>query len=322
MRIAFMGTPDFSVPVLSELIAAGHEIVAVYTQPARPAGRGKKLRPSPVETLARNYGLNVYTPVNFKNSDDIKAFRDLNLDVAVVVAYGLILPQAILDAPDYGCLNLHGSLLPRWRGAAPIHRAIMAGDQETGVQVMQMEAGLDTGAVLLSETVAIQDDETTGTLHDKLSLIGAQLMPRALAALDRGSLVATPQEEEGVCYAHKITSEEARIDWQNSAHEIDCHIRGLSPFPGAWFMMKDKKGDPMRVKVLMSSYDRLNNLDKQDLADKAFGTVLDVEEDIVVATGSGYVRLSTLQRPGKSAQPAQEFLRGLPMDSLLGVIFE
>ena len=213
MRIAFMGTPDFSVPVLAELAAAGHDIVAVYTRAPTPSGRGQKLTPSPVHQLAESLGFEVRTPTNFKSEAEIDAFRALDLDVAIVVAYGIILPQAVLDAPRYGCLNLHASLLPRWRGAAPIQRAIMAGDKATGVQVMQMEAGLDAGPVLLSEIVTIADADTAGSLHDKLSVVAAQLGPRALAALSRGALTASPQSDEGVTYAHKISSAKARIDW-------------------------------------------------------------------------------------------------------------
>ena len=301
MRLAFMGTPEFSVPVLSELSAAGHEVAAVYTRPPQPAGRGKKLRLSPVHQFAQSQGMEVRTPKNFKNKSDVDAFAALDLDVAIVVAYGLILPCKILDAPRHGCLNLHASLLPRWRGAAPIQRAIMAGDDVTGVQLMRMEEGLDTGPVLLTETVEIKKDDTAGTLHDKLSHIAAQLAPRGLAALERGGLTETPQREEGAVYAEKITPAESRIDWTKTAQQVDCHIRGLSPFPGAWF----EHGDS-RIKVLMSR-----------VVDGAGapGTVLQAEDNLVVACGSGAVALASLQRAGKRAQGVPEFLRGFSVSA-------
>lgn len=296
MRIAFMGTPAFSAPVLSELVAAGHEVIAVYTKAPQPRGRGHKLNPSPVHQLADELGIPVFTPKNFKSEEALQEFEALDLDVAIVVAYGLIVPQRVLDAPAHGCLNLHASLLPRWRGAAPIQRAIMAGDEITGVQVMQMEAGLDTGPVLLSETVTIAPDDTAGSLHDKLSVIGAQLAPRALAALGRGALVPTPQPEEGITYAHKISSEEAKIDWSRSAHDVSCHIRGLSPFPGAWFA---KEGT--RIKVL--------NAAMADGSGKP-GDVLKADDQLIVACGDGAVELTLLQRAGKRPQAGEEFLRG------------
>ncbi len=299
MRLAFMGTPEFSVPVLRELSAAGHDIVAVYTRAPQPSGRGKKLNPSPVHQFAQTQGIEVRTPKNFKHEKDVGAFAALKLDVAIVVAYGLILPRAILDAPRHGCLNLHASLLPRWRGAAPIQRAIMAGDNVTGVQLMRMEAGLDTGPVLLSETVEIFKNDTAGTLHDRLSQTAAQLAPRGLAALERGGLIETPQHEEGATYAEKITPAEARIDWTRAAREVDCHIRGLSPFPGAWF-----EHDGSRVKVLLS---------RVAGGEGAPATVLRAEDNLVVACGSGAVELLSLQRAGKRAQEAREFLRGFPV---------
>lgn len=301
MRLAFMGTPEFSVPVLGELCAAGHEIAAVYTRAPRPSGRGKKLTPSPVHQFAQSQNIEVRTPKNFKDQKDIDAFAALNLDVAIVVAYGLILPRAILDAPRHGCLNLHASLLPRWRGAAPIQRAIMAGDDVTGVQLMRMEAGLDTGPVLLSETADIHKNETAGTLHDRLSQIAAQLAPRGLAALECDALIETPQREEGAIYADKITPAEARIDWSKTAQEVDCHIRGLSPFPGGWF-----EHDGCRVKVLLSR-----------VADGAGapGTVLQAENGLIVACRGGAVALLSLQRSGKRAQDAHEFLRGFSISS-------
>ncbi|MEO1135047.1 MAG: methionyl-tRNA formyltransferase [Pseudomonadota bacterium] len=299
MRLAFMGTPEFSVPVLAELLAAGHEVAAVYTRAPQPSGRGQKLTPSLVQRFAESHGLEIRTPKNFKAEEERAAFAALDLDVAIVVAYGLILPQAVLDAPRQGCLNLHASLLPRWRGAAPIQRAVMAGDTVTGVQVMQMEAGLDTGPILLSESVSIASDETAGSLHDKLSQVAAQLGPRALAALDRGGLVATPQPETGITYAHKISSDEARIDWRRPAAEIDCHIRGLSPFPGAWF-----EADGTRVKVLMSHWAK---------GAGAPGEILEADENLIVACGDGAVALTSLQRAGKRAQAAEEFLRGFAL---------
>lgn len=310
MRIAFMGTPDFSVPILSALIADGHTVAAVYTQPPRPAGRGKKLRPSPIHQISEEYGLEVRTPVNFKASEDITAFAELGLDVAIVVAYGLILPKAILDAPRYGCLNIHASLLPRWRGAAPIHRAIMAGDHETGVQLMQMETGLDTGAVLLSENTAIQLHDSCGSLHDRLSHIGAEMMPRALAALGRDSLVATPQSDEGITYANKISADEAQIDWSRPARELDWHIRGLSPFPGAWFLAPNPAGgSPVRIKALMSTL-------KNESHDQRSGTIVSRDISLDIACGGTAenrretLSITKLQRPGRAPQSAEEFLRG------------
>lgn len=294
-----MGTPEFAVPVLGELLAAGHEVAAVYTRAPQPSGRGHKLKPSPVHQFAESHGIPVRTPKNFKAEEDRAEFAALDLDVAVVVAYGLILPQALLDAPRHGCLNLHASLLPRWRGAAPIQRAIMAGDLHTGVQVMRMEAGLDTGPVLLSEIAEIAPTDTAGSLHDRLAQIGAQLGPRALAALERGALVEAPQSDEGVTYAEKITSEEARIDWSRAASEVDCHIRGLSPFPGAWF-----PSDETRVKALLS---------KATEGAGAPGEVLRADDGLVIACGDGAVELITLQRAGKRAQDVETFLRGFPL---------
>lgn len=301
MRIAFMGTPDFAAPVLAELLAAGHEVAAVYTRAPRPSGRGHRLKPSPVHQFAQAHGLLVRTPKNFRAEEERAAFAALDLDVAVVVAYGLILPQAVLDAPRFGCINLHASLLPRWRGAAPIQRAIMAGDEHTGVQVMRMEAGLDTGPVLLSEMVAIAPDDTAGSLHDRLMHVAAQLGPRALAALERGALAETPQAEEGVTYAEKITVEEARIDWSRPAAAVDAHIRGLSPFPGAWFSAGET-----RVKALLS---------RPAEGARAPGDILQADDRLVVACGEGAVELLTLQRSGKRAQDARTFLRGFPLNA-------
>ncbi len=292
MRVIFMGTPDFSVPVLDALVLAGHEIAAVYCQPPRPAGRGKKDRPSPVQQRAEALGLLVRHPVSLKTAEAQAEFAALGADVAVVVAYGLILPQAVLDAPKSGCLNIHASLLPRWRGAAPIHRAIMAGDVETGVCIMQMEAGLDTGPVLLRAATPIRTTETTIELHDRLSAMGAELIVEALRHLP--DLQPEPQPEEGVTYASKIDKAEARIDWSRPATEVDRQIRGLSPFPGAWF---DLGGT--RVKVLAS---------KLAEGEGAAGEVLD--DTLRVGCGEGAVQLIRLQRAGKAAQDAQTFQRG------------
>ncbi len=292
MRVVFMGSPDFSVPVLDALVEAGHEIAAVYCQPPRRAGRGKALRPTPVQARAEALGLEVRHPVNFKDSADVEAFAALKAEVAVVVAYGLILPQALLDAPTHGCLNIHASLLPRWRGAAPIHRAIMAGDAETGVCIMQMEAGLDTGPVLLREAVGISDSDTTGVLHDRLSALGAGLIVEALGRLD--ALTPEVQAEDGVTYAHKIEKAEARVDWCRSAAEVSAHIRGLAPFPGAWSEI-----DATRIKYLMAEIGDGSG---------APGEVLDYM--LEVACGTGSVRLTSLQRPGKGPLSAEDFLRG------------
>ncbi len=292
MRVIFMGTPDFSVPVLDALVAAGHDVVCVYCQPPRPAGRGKKDRPSPVQTRAEALGLPVRHPTSLKSTEDQAAFTALDADIAVVVAYGLILSQIILDAPKRGCLNIHASLLPRWRGAAPIHRAIMAGDAETGVCIMQMEAGLDTGPVLLREVTAIGRDETTAELHDRLSEIGSAAIVTALATLD--DLTPEPQSEIGVTYASKIDKAEARIDWSKPAIEVDRLIRGLSPFPGAWF---EHAGT--RVKVLGST-----------LAEGGGATGEVLDSQMRVACGQGAVLLTRLQRAGKAAQDVDDFQRG------------
>ncbi len=296
MKIIFMGTPDFSVPVLEALHQA-HEIVAVYCQPPRPAGRGKADRPTPVHARALQLGLPVRHPVSLRSEDAAKDFAALGADVAVVVAYGLILPQAILDAPRLGCLNIHASLLPRWRGAAPIHRAIMAGDAETGVCIMQMEAGLDTGPVLLREATAIGAEETTADLHDRLSAMGARLIVQALAALPSP---AQPQPEVGVTYATKIDKAEARVDWTRPAVEVDRQIRGLSPFPGAWC---DIAGE--RVKLLRS---RLAS------GQGAPGQVLG---GLTIACGDGAVEITLAQREGKKPMTAQDFLRGFVLPSNL-----
>ena len=295
MRIIFMGTPDFSVPVLEALVEAGHEIAAVYCQPPRPAGRGKKERPTPVHARAEALGLEVRYPVSLRDDVAQAEFAALKADVAVVVAYGLILPQAVLDAPKKGCLNIHASLLPRWRGAAPIHRAIMAGDAETGVCIMQMEAGLDTGPVLLRKATEIGAEETTEELHDRLSEIGAAAIVEALGRLD--DLVPEAQAEEGITYAAKIDKAEAQVDWNAPAVEVDRKIRGLSPFPGAWCEI-----DGQRVKLLASQLAGGHG---------AAGEVLD--DALTVACGEGAVRLLRLQRAGKGAQDVDVFLRGFPV---------
>jgi methionyl-tRNA formyltransferase len=308
MRLAFMGTPDFAVAALAELAAAGHEIAAVYTQPPRPRGRGREVKPSPVQAFAESLGLPVRTPLSMRDPAEIDAFRALDLDAAAVVAYGQILPRDVLEAPRLGAFNLHASLLPRWRGAAPIQRAIMAGDAITGVQVMRMTEGLDEGPILLSETVPIAWDETAATLHDKLAAAGASLLPRALASVERGAQHETPQTEEGATYARKITPKEARIDWTKSAPEVDRRIRALSPFPGAWFEAPSERG-PVRVKVLMSSLSP---------AAGHPGQVLDNE--LLIACGDGAVRLLSVQREGRGVQDAGTFLRGfaLPLGTVLG----
>jgi methionyl-tRNA formyltransferase len=303
LRIAFMGTPDFAVPVLAELLGAGHEVVAVYSQPPRKAGRGLGEQRSPVHRFAETHGLTVRTPSSLKSADVQQAFEDLDLDAAIVVAYGLILPPPVLAAPRLGCLNLHASLLPRWRGAAPIQRAIMAGDAQTGVMVMQMEAGLDTGPMLLAEHLAISPTSTAGSLHNELSQLGASLMVRAVAALSRGSLVATPQSEEGVTYASKIGKEEARIDWSRDAGALDCHIRGLTPFPGAFFEVM-REGRPVRVKVLRAV---------PVAGTGRAGEVLSLEGGITVAAGSGALKITELQRAGKGPMRAEDFLHGFAL---------
>jgi len=296
MRVIFMGSPDFSVSALDALIDAGHEIVCVYCQPPRPAGRGKKDRPTAVQARAEVLDLPVRHPLNFKDPADVADFAALGAGIAVVVAYGLILPQAILDAPSKGCLNIHASLLPRWRGAAPIHRAIMAGDAESGVCIMQMDAGLDTGDVILRDSLAIGATETTADLHDRLAVLGAGLIVHAVDKHD--DLEAVPQSEEGVCYAHKIDKAEAKIDWSRAAVEVDRKIRGLSPFPGAWCLLSGE-----RLKILGS-----------ELSDGSGdpGEVLD--NQLLVACGTGAVRLTRLQRAGRGAQNAEVFQRGKPIE--------
>ena len=292
MRLIFMGTPDFSVPALDALSAAGHDIACVYTRAPRPAGRGQKERPSPVHARAEALGLPVRTPRSLKGPEEQAAFAALGPDAAVVVAYGLILPQPVLDAPARGCFNIHASLLPRWRGAAPIQRAVMAGDAETGVAIMAMEAGLDTGPVLLRTAIAIGPDDTAGTVHDRLAALGARLIVEALVRLD--GLPPLAQPDEGVSYAAKIDKAEARVDWTKPAAEVDRLIRGLSPFPGAW---TEAGGE--RIKLLLSA---------RAEGSGAPGTVLDAAP--TVACGTGAVRLLRLQRAGRGPQEAADFLRG------------
>jgi methionyl-tRNA formyltransferase len=298
LRVVFMGTPDFARPILAEIVGQGHEVAAVYTRPPARAGRGLAEVPSPVQRLAEGFAIPVFTPSTFRDEETIGTFASLEADVAVVVAYGLILPKAALGAPKEGCLNLHASLLPRWRGAAPIQRAIMAGDRETGVMVMRMEEGLDTGPVAMAERIAIDPDMTAGDLHDRLSLLGADLMGRALAALSRGSLAFVPQAEDGATYAAKIGKAEARIVWARPAVEVHNHCRGLSPFPGAFFEADWGQG-PQRVKVLRSTL---------SAGSGAPGTVLD--DQMTVACGEGAIRLVEVQRSGKAPMAASEFLKG------------
>jgi methionyl-tRNA formyltransferase len=296
LRLVFMGTPDFAVPTLLETVGRGHDVVAVYTRAPKPGGRrGLEPQPTPVEREARRFAIPVLTPKSLRTSDAEQAFRDHGADAAVVVAYGLILPMPILEASRLGCFNLHASLLPRWRGAAPINRAIMAGDAETGVMVMRMEEGLDTGPVAMAERVAIGPDMTAGDLHDQLARLGADLMVRALGALERGTLQLTPQPDEGVTYAAKIDKGETRIDWSKPWRQVHDHIRGLSPFPGAWFEFSAG----VRVKVLRTT---------RGEGSGAAGTALD--HQLTIACGDGAVRLTHVQRAGKQPMTADEFLRG------------
>ena len=301
LRLIFMGTPEFAVPTLLGLVAHGHEIAAVYTRVAKPAGRGMKLQLSPMEQAARQLGIPVVTPATLKTPEVLDEFRGYQADAAVVVAYGMILPQAILDAPKLGCFNLHASLLPRWRGAAPINRAIMAGDAETGVMVMKMDIGLDTGDVAMVARLAIADAMTASDLHNALAPLGGDLMVRAIGALERGKLQLTPQSSEGVTYAAKIDKAEAHIDWHKSAFEVLRHIHGLSPFPGAWCEMP-LEGTAQRVKIL-----------RCEIAGGSGepGAVLD--DRLTIACNQGALRILELQRAGKQPMKAEEFLRGTPI---------
>lgn len=301
LRLVFMGTPDFAVPTLSEIVGRGYDVAAVYTRAPKPAGRGMALQPTPVEREARRFGIPVLTPASLKGPDAAAAFRAHGADAAVVVAYGVILPKSILDVVPLGCFNLHASLLPRWRGAGPINRAVMAGDAETGLTVMKMDEGLDTGAMAMAERVAITPDMTAGELHDVLAPLGADLMVRALGALERDTLTLTPQPETGVEYAAKLAKNETRIDWNKPWKPTHDFIRGLSPFPGAWFEMADR-GQPVRVKVLRST---------RGEGAGAPGTLLD--DKLTVACGEGAVRILELQRAGKQPMKVDEFLRGNAM---------
>jgi methionyl-tRNA formyltransferase len=299
LRLIFMGTPDFAVPTLLELVAHGHQIAAVYTRAPKPGGRrGLALQPTPVEQEARRLGIPVLTPKTLKTDQALAEFRAHGADAAVVVAYGMILPQAILDAPRLGCFNLHASLLPRWRGAAPINRAIMAGDAESGVMVMKMDVGLDTGDVAMAERIAITETMTASDLHDRLARIGADLMVRAMAALERGGLTLTRQAEDGVTYAAKIDKAEARIDWSRPAHVVLRHIHGLSPFPGSWSEVVID-GEAARIKILRCA---------PAAGSGAPGTVLD--DLLTIACGEGAIRITELQRAGKAPMQAKDFLRG------------
>jgi methionyl-tRNA formyltransferase len=301
LRLIFMGTPDFAVPTLLELVAHGHEIAAVYTRAPKPGGRGMKLQATPVEVEARRLNIPVLTPKTLKTPEALEEFRAHQADAAVVVAYGMILPQAILEAPKLGCFNLHASLLPRWRGAAPINRAIMAGDAESGVMVMKMDVGLDTGDVAMAERMPITDAMTASDLHDALSRLGADLMVRAVAALERGALQLIKQSETGVTYAAKIEKAEARIDWGKPAREVLRHIHGLSPFPGAWSEIAGE-GDAARVKILRCALASGSGTP---------GSVLD--DQLTIASGDGAIRIVELQRAGKGPMKAAEFLRGTPV---------
>ncbi len=302
LRLVFMGTPDFAVPTLAAIVARGHDVTAVYTRAPQPAGRGMELRPSPVEREARRFGIAVLTPKTLRSPEAQDAFRAHAADAAVVVAYGLILPKPILDAPRLGCFNLHASALPRWRGAAPINRAIMAGDTETAVVVMRMAEGLDTGPVAMAARAPIAPDMTAGELHDELARCGADLMVRALDALERGSLQLSPQPEEGVTYAAKIDKSETRIDWTRPWRAVHDHCRGLSPFPGAWFELPNAGASPVRVKVLRTT---------RGEGTGAPGAVID--DKLTVACGDGAVRILELQRAGRQPMRAEEFLRGTPL---------
>lgn len=305
LRIAFMGSPDFSVGVLKALMDAGHEIACVYSQPPRKAGRGKTLRPTPVHAFADEAGLKVRTPRSLKTEAAQAEFAALELDAAVVVAYGLILPQAVLNAPRLGCMNMHASLLPRWRGAAPIQRAIMAGDRETGVDAMVMEAGLDTGPVIARARTKIDEDDTAGSLHDRLAALAADLAPQALAGLYSGALVPEAQSEEGVTYAHKITAADCGIDWGRSAEAIRNQIRGLAPQPGAFcYWQAGEDGPQMRLKILAGEV-----VEAAD--DGRAGEVLD--DALTIKCGEGALRLTRLQKPGGKPVTGEDFLRGMPI---------
>lgn len=296
LRIAFMGTPDFAVPALNALAEAGHTIVAVYSQPPRPTGRGHHEHPSPVHAFAQSKGIAVFTPTSLKSAEEQDRFRALELDLAVVAAYGLILPQAILDAPRLGCINIHASLLPRWRGAAPIHRALLAGDPQTGITIMQMEAGLDTGPMLTMQALDIAPDDTTARLHDRLAALGARMIVEAVDNLAQGRLTPQPQPQEGVTYAKKLEKDEGRIDWTQAASHIAIQARGLNPWPGLWCEIGGQ-----RLKVLEASLHPGSG---------APGTV--IAAPLVVACGHGALSLDRVQRAGKAAVAAADYVRGTP----------
>jgi len=301
LKTVFMGSPDFSVPVLAALIDAGHDIVCVYSQPPRPAGRGQKERPCPVHAYALEQGLEVRTPPSFKDPDAIAGFQALNADVAVVVAYGLILPKPVLDAPKRGCINVHASLLPRWRGAAPIHRAILAGDEISGVCIMQMDEGLDTGPVLICEETPVTSEITASELHDRLSRLGARLIIPALEGLSDGTLAAQPQPDQGVEYAHKLEKSEGALDWNLSATELERKVRAFNPWPGVWFEHGGEK-----IKILGAV------VENSSLSGELPGTVLD--DQLLIACGLGALRPTRLQRPGKQKLELGDFLRGFPLE--------
>ncbi|HXQ16125.1 MAG TPA: methionyl-tRNA formyltransferase [Caulobacteraceae bacterium] len=305
MRLAFLGTPEFAVVSLAAIVAAGFEVACVYSQPPAPRGRGKKLSPSPVQAFAEAHALPVRTPASMRDPDEIAAFAALELDAAVVVAFGQILPAAVIDAPRLGSFNLHASLLPRWRGAAPIQRAIMAGDTVTGVGVMRLTEGLDEGPTLAVERLRIGALDTAGTVHDRLAELGARLLIRTLPRIADGAAVETPQPAEGVTYARKIRPRETRIDWRKPATEVDCRIRGLSPAPGAWFEARSERG-PVRIKALLSRVEE---------GDGAPGEVLD--DRLLIACGTGAVRLLAAQREGRGAQQLDEFVRGFRVEEIL-----
>src|ERR1700752_872713 len=304
LRLIFMGTPEFALPTLLELVAHGYEIAAVYTRAPKPGGRrGLKLQPTPIEQEARRLGIPVLTPSTLRTPEALEEFRAHDADAAVVVAYGMILPRAVLDAPKLGCFHLHASLLPRWRGAAPINRAVMSGDAETGVMVMKMDAGLDTGDVAMAERLTISDKMTASDVHDALARLGADLMVRAMAALERGALQLTKQSEAGVTYAAKIEKAEAKIDWNKPAHDVLRHIHGLSPFPGAW-SEGGVDGEAVRLKILRCGSVRGSG---------APGALLD--DQLTIACGNGAIRIIDLQRAGKAPMKTAEFLRGTPLKS-------
>jgi methionyl-tRNA formyltransferase len=304
MRLAFLGTPDFAVVSLAAIVEAGHEVACVYSQPPAPRGRGKKLAPSPVQAFAEARGLPVRTPVSMRDLSEIARFSALDADAAVVVAFGQILPRGVIEAPRLGSFNLHASLLPRWRGAAPIQRAIMAGDKVTGVGVMRLTEGLDEGPTLAVERLRIGALDTAGTLHDRLAAVGAELIVRTLPHIADGSAVETLQPDDGVTYAKKIKPRETRIDWRRPAAEVDCRIRGLSPSPGAWFEAASERG-PVRIKALLSRIEE---------GEGAPGEVLD--DRLLIACGTGAVRLLAAQREGRGAQQLDDFVRGFRVETI------